>query len=228
MNYWKRSAMAKKIIILLCGYLMMALPAQADEDLAGKVLETMNSGGYTYALLETNGEKKWVALPLTKMAAGDLIVVSPGVEMGAYTSPTLARTFESIIFSSGLKDIKRKVSEQEESGAGEDEPALVVEKATGPEAFTIEELYAQKASLADKPVAVRGKVVKVSKFQGKHWLRLKDGSGSRRRGDHKLLVTSEQGAEKDDIVTAKGVLKADLSIGGLIYEVLVEDARLEK
>lgn len=229
MKYYMTSVSLAKIFILaLSSFFIVAGSAQAGGDISGKVIETMNSGGYTYVHIQTDGEKKWVALPLTKVGEGDFIVVAPGVEMGAYTSPTLGRTFANINFTSDVKDVRRKISEKEDMETPEDQKDFAVEKAVGPDAFTIAELYARKAELGDKEVAVRGKVVKVSQFQGKNWLRLKDGSGSRRRGNHKLLVTSEQSAAQDEIVTARGVLKADMSIGGLLYDVLVEDAKLEK
>ena len=38
--------------------------------LSGKVVETMNSGGYTYVSLESNGKKTWVAVPATAVKVG--------------------------------------------------------------------------------------------------------------------------------------------------------------
>lgn len=70
--------------------------------LAGKVVETMNSGGYTYISLEKDGKKGWVAVPLTQVAVGQEVQVRPGMEMGKFVSNTLNRTFENILFSSGL------------------------------------------------------------------------------------------------------------------------------
>jgi hypothetical protein len=70
--------------------------------LAGKVVETMNSGGYTYISLEKDGKKGWVAVPATQVAVGQEVQVKPGMEMGKFASKTLNRTFENILFSSGL------------------------------------------------------------------------------------------------------------------------------
>jgi hypothetical protein len=69
---------------------------------AGKVVETMSSGGYTYICLENDGKKSWVAVPPTEVKLGDDIVVQPGMEMGKFTSKTLNRTFDNIIFSPGI------------------------------------------------------------------------------------------------------------------------------
>ena len=79
-----------------------ANPGQAEPSLSGKVVETMNSGGYTYVLLENNGKKTWVAIPATAVKVGQDVTCQPGMEMKNFTSKTLNRTFASIIFSGGI------------------------------------------------------------------------------------------------------------------------------
>jgi len=79
-----------------------AQPAAADP-LSGKVVETMNSGGYTYVCIENSGRKTWVALPDTKVTVGQMIACQAGGEMRNFTSRTLNRTFDSIIFSPGVR-----------------------------------------------------------------------------------------------------------------------------
>ena len=77
--------------------------APAGISLSGKVVETMDSGGYTYVSLEDNGKKTWVAIPATAVKVGQLVTCQPGMEMKNFTSKTLNRTFESIIFSGGIR-----------------------------------------------------------------------------------------------------------------------------
>ncbi len=77
--------------------------APAAISLSGKVVETMNSGGYTYVSLEDNGKKTWVAIPATAVKVGQEVTCQPGMEMKNFTSKTLNRTFESIIFSGGIR-----------------------------------------------------------------------------------------------------------------------------
>ncbi|MHB8844032.1 MAG: hypothetical protein ACYC7L_04725 [Nitrospirota bacterium] len=79
-----------------------AAPA-ADGAISGKVVETMDSGGYTYVCLENGGTKTWVALPQSKVKVGQQVTCQPGMEMKNFTSKTLNRTFASIIFSGGLQ-----------------------------------------------------------------------------------------------------------------------------
>jgi len=69
---------------------------------AGTVVETMNSGGYTYICLEKDGKKSWAAVPPTEVKVGDEIEVFPGTEMGTFKSKTLNKTFDNIIFSPGV------------------------------------------------------------------------------------------------------------------------------
>ena len=71
--------------------------------LSGKVVETMNSGGYTYISLENSGKKTWVAMPATAVKVGQMVTCQPGMVMNNFTSKTLNRTFESIIFSGGIR-----------------------------------------------------------------------------------------------------------------------------
>jgi len=80
-----------------------ATSAQADSSLSGKVVETMNSGGYTYVSLEKDGKRTWVAIPQTTVKVGQQVTCQPGMEMKDFTSKTLNRQFASIIFSGGLR-----------------------------------------------------------------------------------------------------------------------------
>jgi hypothetical protein len=65
-------------------------------------VETMNSGGYTYVSIENSGKRTWVAIPATTVKVGQEVTCQPGMEMKNFTSKTLKRTFESVIFSDGL------------------------------------------------------------------------------------------------------------------------------
>lgn len=70
--------------------------------LEGKIVETMNSSGYTYLLLDAPQGKVWIAIPETQVATGQVVTCAPGMTMKDFTSKTLNRTFESIVFSPGL------------------------------------------------------------------------------------------------------------------------------
>ncbi len=74
----------------------------AGPSLSGKVAETMDSGGYTYMKLEKDGKNTWVAIPNTKVTVGQDVSVAQGMTMSNFTSKSLNKTFDSIIFSAGL------------------------------------------------------------------------------------------------------------------------------
>src|SRR5512135_3467593 len=63
-------------------------PAPANEGLSGKVVETMNAGGYTYVLIENSGKQTWVAGPMTTVKVGQQVTCQPGAEMKNFTSPS--------------------------------------------------------------------------------------------------------------------------------------------
>jgi hypothetical protein len=69
--------------------------------LSGKVVETMDSGRYTYVCLEKNGKKIWVAVYKMTIVVGQNMSFKPGIEMVNFESKTLKRKFDKIIFSAG-------------------------------------------------------------------------------------------------------------------------------
>ena len=77
-----------------------ATPAAAGN--SGTVVQTMNSGGYTYALLDEDGTQNWFAMPETEIKVGEEIALAPGAPMSNFNSRTLNRTFETIYFTSGV------------------------------------------------------------------------------------------------------------------------------
>lgn len=69
----------------------------------GVVLETLEGGGYTYALLDLDGVQRWVAGPPIPMEAGDTVSVPDMVSMGAFSSPSLQRSFDELFFTGGFQ-----------------------------------------------------------------------------------------------------------------------------
>lgn len=81
-----------------------ASPAASSQLVAlqGTVTETMNSGGYTYVCVKSADKKQWAAVPGTQVKVGDTVEVAPGMVMKNFSSKSLGRTFEAIVFSRGL------------------------------------------------------------------------------------------------------------------------------
>jgi hypothetical protein len=95
---------------------------------------------------------------------------------------------------------------------------------------TVAEIFADRAALKDKEIAVRGKVVKYTpEVMGKNWIHLRDGTGSAADGTNDVTVTTKGEAKVGDVVLVKGVVRIDRDLGsGYAYKVLVEDATLQK
>lgn len=205
--------------------------------LTGRVVQTMNSGGYTYVYLDNKGEKNWVAAPEMQVKVGDELTFKDGGEMRNFASKSLNRTFEKIFFcgppvlrtgdaATGITADKR--SPGGKSTAAKDE-TIKVEKASGSNAYTIGNLYKNKARLDKKKVVVRGKVVKVSaRIMGRNWIHIQDGSGETKKGTNNLVATSTDLPSVGDIVTASGVLAKDRDFGsGYKYDLILEQATIK-
>ncbi len=178
--------------------------------LSGKVLETMDAGGYTYLKIRTGSGDAWAAVQQTKVNVGATATIAPQMTLDNFESKTLKRKFDHIIF--GV--------------AAEAQPAPSrVAKAEGANARTVTELWAEKDKLKDAPVAVRGKVVKfLPGIMGKNWLHLRDGFG-----DQDITVTTDDVVAVGDIVVASGTVRIDKDFGaGYRYPVIVEEAKVSK
>ena len=90
----------------------------------GTVVETMNGGGYTYVCIEKDGQKRWAAMPPTKVKVGDEVELGGGMEMGNFTSKTLNRTFEQIYFCGGLVTPKSDSAPGQTATSGDGQSAL--------------------------------------------------------------------------------------------------------
>lgn len=104
-----------------------------------------------------------------------------------------------------------------------------VPKAKGANARTVAEIIQKAASLKDKRVLVRGKIVKYNAgIMGKNWIHLRDGSGSAADDTNDILVTTVNDAQLGDVVTVKGIVHNDRDFGaGYAYKVLIEEATLQ-
>lgn len=206
--------------------------------LSGKVVETMNAGGYTYISIEKNGKKTWVAVPETGVKVGQQISFQPGNEMKGFASKSLGRTFDSIVFSGGVANAgsggKSAASPGNHAGGKaattKSAEKISVEKAQGPNAYTVGEIFALRSKLDKKPVVLKAKVVKVSSgIMGKNWIHLQDGTGDAGTGTNNLVVTSQDQPAVGDVVTMKGTVYKDKDFGsGYKYNVIIEQGTVQK
>ncbi len=107
-------------------------------------------------------------------------------------------------------------------------PIGKIDKAKGPDARRVAEVFAQKKTLEGKSVRVRGVVVKsMSGVLGKTFLHLRDGSGDEASSNHDLTVTTDGEVKVGDTITIEGAVVTDKDFGaGYRYPVIIEQARV--
>ncbi len=223
--------------------------------LAGPVLQKLDAPPYSYLQIKTTQGETWAAVPQTNVAKGAMVRVHNPMLMTKFESKSLKRTFDEVYFGTLTPD----GSDASVNGAGAappmgaaggpgamppgtnphtgvalppSEPVKVgkVEKATGPDAYTIAEAWAKKDALAGKTVTIRGIVVKYNaQVMGKNWLHLQDGSGDEAKRDNDITVTTMDNVTKGQTVTVRGTVKTSKDFGaGYKYAIIVEEAKVVK
>lgn len=206
----------------------------------GKVVETMNSGGYTYVLVDDGSKQVWAAAPKFTVAVGDLVKVPFGSPMADFHSKTLDRTFELVHFVPSVEvfgdaaaadvaaahGITSSRHPEAANVAPTDVDVSGIEKAD--DGYTVAELFAGKGDLEGKEVSVRGKVVKYNgDILGRNWLHIRDGTGA--AGTNDLTITTDAEAAVGDTVLVRGTLGTDKKFGsGYEYAVIIEGAAVTK
>ncbi len=99
-----RIIFAATLVILLTGVYLPATWAQDTPAVAtlpaneGIVVSSLDTAGYTYMELVNGGKTFWIAAPTTKVKNGDHIRFVENMTMHNFTSKTLNRTFNQLIF----------------------------------------------------------------------------------------------------------------------------------
>ncbi len=192
----------------------------------GELLETFNSGGYTYVQLKTDQGSVWAAGPITKINKTDKISFISKAAMIDFYSKSLNRKFQKIYFVdafivNGVKvgtmpiDPHKKINKSQAAAL---KPFTKVKNGED-----IAGILANKDKLAGKNVKVRGQVNKyTTNVMGKNWLHIRDKSS-----DQDIAVTSDANAKLGDVVVVEGRLILDKDFGyGYTYKTLIEDAKL--
>lgn len=210
---------------------------------SGMIVETMNSSGYTYMLVDSGTEKTWVAIPETKTAKGEKITYKSGMLMKNFSSTTLNKTFDSIIFSPGLEGGK---SAQVGADAADDSFAAAVKsesprtaapapatelsggslgavtpfqeisvpKSSADNGYSVEEVFSEAKKLNGKKITLHGVVTKVSpNIMGRNWVHLQDGTGDPMQNTHDIVATTSELPELNSKITVEGILAAEKDFG---------------
>ena len=193
----------------------------------GDVLEVKDVESYTYLRLKTASGETWAAVPKVSVAKGANVTIENVMVMNNFESKSLKKTFPTILFGTlgGTAGSVPRAGIAKTADSGD----VRVAKASGANARTVAEIVAKSAELKDKPVLVRGKVVKYNAgIMGKNWVHLRDGSGSAADNTNDVLVTTANQAKVGDVVTVKGIVHTNKDFGaGYAYKVLVEEATLQ-
>jgi hypothetical protein len=225
-------------------------PESASATIKGKVLEKLDAPPYSYLKIKTaGGDEVWAAVPKTDTQGGAEVVVGGAMPMNDFESKTLKRKFAVVYFGTlgGADGPPPPAAMAQDPAAGGAPPASIaaqhaaaaagptevgnvkVQKASGSDARTVAEVYAQRASLKEKGVTIRGKIVKYNEgIMGRNWIHIRDGSGTAGK-DNDLTVTTGEKAAVGDVVVVKGTVRVEKDFGaGYSYPVIVEDAKLSK
>ena len=217
--------------------------ARSAISIKGQVLEVKEVDSYTYLRLKTKDGETWAAVPKAQVKEGANVTITNASLMKDFESKTLKMTFPTILFGAlggaeGAAPAPRVIgsdfmpaASNPHAGAKKTEAVadVKVPKAKGANAKTVAEIISKSDALKDKPVLVRGKVVKFNaEIMVKNWLHLRDGSGSAADNTNDILVTTKATANIGDTVTVKGTVRTNMEFGsGYSYKVLIEDATLK-
>jgi hypothetical protein len=196
----------------------------------GEVLEVRDVDSYTYLRLKTKDGETWAAVDKAPVKKGAKVTIENVMVMKNFESKSLKKTFPTILF--GNLGGTGKVNGSPHSGAAKTMDTtgpINIAKASGANARTVAEIVTKAAELKDKPVLVRGKIVKYNpEVMGKNWIHLRDGSGAAADNTNDILVTTTTQAKLGDVVTVTGVVRTDKDFGaGYAYKVLIEEATLQ-
>ncbi|WP_426417169.1 hypothetical protein [Aestuariirhabdus sp. LZHN29] len=112
--YWGQGAMMTNFTSKSLGktfdQILFVSNYMTDEQLAarqasatrGKVLSVQEAGGYSYLEVNTGAKTVWVAAPAVKVNVNDTVQWGSASEMHNFTSKSLQRTFESILFAASI------------------------------------------------------------------------------------------------------------------------------
>jgi hypothetical protein len=214
-------------------------PAQpASTAVKGKVLEVLDVPGYTYLRIKTKDGETWAAVTTAEVKKGAAVTIQ---NVSVMSNFALKKTFPTILFGA-LGGSAAATPPSGHAGGGAPSPHAApapmqesatdnapVAKASGADAQTVAEVVTKSAELKDKPVLVRGRVVKFnSGIMGKNWIHLRDGTGSAADKTNDILVTSAGETSVGNIVTVKGTVRTDKDFGsGYTYKVIIEEATLQ-
>lgn len=217
----------KKVVFLLLFMLVYSLQAQDIVRHKASVVETMNSGGYTYMKVNEKGKEYWVAVQQTELKKGDVVMYQEQMWLNKFRSKTLNREFDRILFAtmapkSAYDNIP--VSPHTMSVGSPLAPKKAMKKLAGGQ--SVQEVFEKRVFLKGTLVKVRGIVTKVSHgIMGKNWVHVEDGTGDSKTNDLVFTTKESLHVKAGDTVVASGTVVVDKDFGyGYYYPVIIEQS----
>ncbi|ADN09344.1 hypothetical protein [Sulfurimonas autotrophica] len=210
--------MKKILLSLILGFSLYASVVHE-----AKVLETLNSGGYTYIKVKEGTSSYWIAMTQIALKVGQTIQYSEQGWMKNFHSKTLNRTFENILFAA---DVSVQTQAQKLLSV---KPDIMHSKYQRKGTLTIARLFKNRDAYATKQVTVRGKVTKVSQaIMGLNWVHVEDSSRFSNMDDL-VFTTKKTPPHVGDIVNATGIVVKDKDFGyGYFYPLIIQNANFSK
>ena len=210
----------------LLALLVCSAGLHAGDVFEGTVVDTLNGGGYTYLQIDDTKKKYWVAVEGTKVEKGTEVRFTEELRAKNFESKSLNRTFDEIVFASNLQ-YRTQVPEKGNLALIDEQVKESPYKQNG--TISVKEVWEKRASLKDKTIAIRGKVVKASpNIIGVNWIHIQDGTGEGSEVG-RIVFTSKELPKVGDIVTASGVVSVDKDFGsGYFYKIIVQNATFSK
>ena len=214
------------------------------EMVTGAVLETMNSGGYTYVKVDAGDEEIWAATSEFEVAPGDRVTFPLETPMNDFHSNTLDRDFSTIYFASFIvpEGEMPQMAQQADLDLPPGHPSLDAfamneetavaagEIARSAGAMAIADVWSNRVDLAGSQVMLSGRIVKYNAgILGRNWFHIQDGSGELADGTNDITVTTTADLAVGDVVNVTGAVAIDKDFGaGYTYTVMIEDADVVK
>jgi len=185
---------------------------------SAKVVEALNSGGYTYIKVQEGSESYWIAMTERAVTKGATIKYNEQGWMQDFHSKTLNRTFDKILFASDASTasaLQKAPVKPDVMGSQYKQSGTV----------TVAELFADRDRYAGKKVRVRGKVTKTSaQIMKKNWVHIQDGSSFQGQDDL-VFTTNAKMPKQGSVIVAEGLVTKDKDFGyGYFYPVILEES----
>jgi len=206
------------------------------------IKKVIDAEKYTYLNVDENNTNYWMAIPSSKVKVGDTYYYNGGMVMNNFKSKQLKRNFDKIIFAEGVRynekytpvkthyNLNEKTDLKKEKPHANDEniAADTIKITKAKDGITLEELFKNQGSYANKSVMVRGVVIKVNNaILNKNWVHIVDGTRSDKRSS--LTITTKEMVKKGDTLTFKGIIALKKDLGkGYVYPILLEDGQIIK